>query len=148
SVALAAAAQRLGVRFMTTSRVDRILTDGARARGVATAEGEVEGDAVVVAAGAGTAALLTPRGLRSSMYPLKGYSVTLPAPDGNAHEVSITDEERKVVIGRLGGRLRAAGQAEVGGYDLTLERRRAEAVLSALESLFPQVGPEREAAEF
>ncbi|ABS62509.1 FAD dependent oxidoreductase [Parvibaculum lavamentivorans DS-1] len=148
SVALAAAAQRLGVRFMKTSRADSILTDGGWARGVTTAEGEVEGDAVVVAAGAGSAALLKPLGLRSYIYPLKGYSVTLPAPAGNAPEVSITDEERKIVISRLGNRLRAAGQAEVGGYDLTLERPRAEAVLSALVSLFPQAGPEREAAEF
>lgn len=148
SVALAEGAKRLGVRIVTTSTVTGIATEGARARGVTTAEGTIEADAVVVAAGTGSAALLKPLGIRSYIYPLKGYSVTLPAPGANAPEVSITDEERKIVISRLGDRLRAAGQAEVGGYDLTLEKPRAEAVLRAIEALFPQVGPRMDEALF
>ncbi|MEQ8267617.1 MAG: D-amino acid dehydrogenase [Parvibaculum sp.] len=148
SAGLAAGAARLGVRFLTDRPVESIVTAGGRVSGVLTAEGPIEADAVVVAAGAGTAALLKPLGIRPWIYPLKGYSVTLPAPEGNAPEVSITDEERKIVISRLGNRLRAAGQAEVGGYDLTLEPARAASVLNALEALFPQVGPERGAAEF
>ncbi|MEP2830208.1 D-amino acid dehydrogenase [Parvibaculum sp.] len=148
SLALAEGAKRRGVRFLANADVRRLVPDGARIRGVETAEGIMEADAVVLAAGAGSQALLRPLGLRSYIYPVKGYSVTLPAPEGNAPEVSITDEARKIVVSHLGGRLRAAGQAEVGGYDLTLEPGRAKSVMDSLESLFPQTGPSREAAEY
>lgn len=148
SRAIADGAARLGVTFMKNTSVTRILTDGAKVRGVETAQGTLEADAVVIAAGTQTRALLAPFAIRSWIYPLKGYSVTLPAPEGNAPEVSITDEARKIVISRLGDRIRAAGQAEVGGYDLTLEEGRARSVLDALEGVLPQVGPSREQAEF
>ncbi len=151
SARLADGAKRLGVRVLPESEVTHLIVEGGVARGVMTAQGPLEADAVVLAAGTGTPALLKPLGLRSWIYPLKGYSVTLPAPQGNgelAPEVSLTDEERKIVVSRLGGRIRAAGQAEVGGYGLTLERGRANAVLRALESLLPQLTPERDGAEF
>lgn len=145
---IAEGAARLGVTIMSDTSVTRILADGGKLRGVETSQGAMEADAVVIAAGTETRALLAPFGIRSYIYPLKGYSVTLPAPEGNAPEVSITDEERKIVISRLGGRIRAAGQAEVGGYDLTLEEGRARSVLDALEGVLPQVGPGRDGAEF
>ena len=148
SKALAAAAAARGVTVLTGAAVAEIIVRGGRTCGVATAQGPVEADAVVVAAGAGTAALLKPLGLRSWIYPVKGYSVTVPAPEGNAPEVSITDEARKIVISRLGDRLRAAGQAEVAGYDLTLEPARANAVLDGLLGLLPQAAPRAGAAEF
>lgn len=148
SAGLAEGAKRLGVRFVADAAVGRIMVEGKRATGATTEGGTIEADAVVVAAGTGSAALLKPLGIRSHIYPLKGYSVTLPAPEGTAPEVSITDEARKIVISRLGNRIRAAGQAEVGGYDLTLEPARAAAVLTALEGVFPQVGPDREKAEY
>ncbi|MFN4353059.1 D-amino acid dehydrogenase [Parvibaculum sp.] len=145
---IADGAARLGVKFLSNTSVTRILTDGSKVRGVKTTQDAVAADAVVIAAGTETRALLGPFGIRSYIYPLKGYSVTLPAPEGNAPEVSITDEERKIVISRLGDRIRAAGQAEVGGYDLTLEPARARSVLDALEGVLPQVGPRREEAGF
>lgn len=148
SLALAEGAKRRGAAFLANADVRRLVTDGARIRGVETSEGLMEADAVVLAAGAGSQALLRPLGLRSYIYPVKGYSVTLPAPEGNAPEVSITDEARKIVVSHLGGRLRAAGQAEVGGYDLTLEQGRAKSVMDSLESLFPQTGSSRGAAEY
>lgn len=142
------AAKRRGVTFETDTVVEGIIARAGRAYGVVTSRGVLDADAVVVAAGAGTAALLKPLGIRTWIYPVKGYSVTLPAPEGNAPEVSITDEARKIVISRLGNRLRAAGQAEVGGYDLTLETGRARSVLNALTSLLPQAGAGAETAEF
>lgn len=148
SVKIAEGAERLGARFMRNADVRRLVAEGASVRGVETSQGIIEADAVVLAAGTGTQALLRPFGYRSYIYPVKGYSVTLPAPEGNAPEVSITDEARKIVISRLGDRLRAAGQAEVGGYDMTLEPGRAKSVMDALESLFPQTGPARGEAEY
>jgi D-amino-acid dehydrogenase len=145
---IADGAARLGVTIMNGTNATRILTDSGAVRGVETSQGVIDADAVVIAAGTETRALLAPFGIRSWIYPLKGYSVTLPAPEGNAPEVSITDEARKIVISRLGDRIRAAGQAEVGGYDLTLEGARARSVLDALEGVLPQTGPQRGAAEF
>lgn len=148
SAALAAGAKRRGVTFMTGTAATRILAEDGRVRGVETAAGKIDADAVVIAAGTETRTLLKPFGVRSYIYPLKGYSVTLPAPEGNAPEVSITDEARKIVVSRLGNRIRAAGQAEVGGYDLTLEPGRARSVLNALEGVLPQMGPVRAQAEY
>src|SRR5690606_5120282 len=146
SKALADGAKRRGAAFMTGTAARKIRTEGARVRGVETVAGILDADAVVIAAGTETRALLKPFGVRSYIYPLKGYSVTLPAPDGNAPEVSITDEARKIVVSRLGNRIRAAGQAEVGGYELTLEPGRARSVLNALEGVLPQMAPMREEA--
>lgn len=148
SKALADGAKRRGAAFMTGTAARKIRTEGGRVRGVETVAGILDADAVVIAAGTETRALLKPFGVRSYIYPLKGYSVTLPAPEGNAPEVSITDEARKIVVSRLGNRIRAAGQAEVGGYDLTLEPGRARSVLNALEGVLPQMGPMKEEAEF
>lgn len=148
STQLAEAAARRGVTFLTGTTAEKIIARAGRVCGVVTPQGILDADAVVVAAGAGTAALLKPLGIRTWIYPVKGYSVTLLAPEGNAPEVSITDEARKIVISRLGNRLRAAGQAEVGGYDLTLEPGRARSVLNALLSVLPQAEPGADAAEF
>lgn len=145
---LAEGAERLGVAFLHGTGVTRILAEGGKAIGVETVQGVIEADAVIIAAGTETRALLAPFGIRSWIYPLKGYSVTLPAPEGNAPEVSITDEARKIVISRLGHRLRAAGQAEVGGYDQMLDPARARSVMDALEGVLPQTAPHRAEAEF
>lgn len=147
---LAAAAERLGVRFRTASEVKAIEVHDGKATGVRLADELVAADAVVVAAGPMTARLLRPLGLRLPIYPVKGYSVTLPLEEAElaAPNVSITDEARKVVVSRLGNRLRAAGQAEIGGYDLTLEMPRARAVFHALTGLMPQMGALEPRAEY
>ena len=147
---LAAAAERLGVRLRTASEVEAIEIHDGRATGVRLADELVAADAVVVAAGPMTARLLKPLGVRLPIYPVKGYSVTLPLEGGDlqAPNVSITDEARKVVVSRLGNRLRAAGQAEIGGYDLTLEMPRARSVFNALTGLMPQMGSLEGRAEY
>ncbi|MFA7637904.1 MAG: D-amino acid dehydrogenase [Parvibaculum sp.] len=145
---IAEGAERLGVTYMRNTRVRRIISERGHARGVETDAGTIEADAVVVAAGVETRRLLSPFRVRTYVYPLKGYSVTVPAPDGNAPEVSVTDEMRKVVVSRLGNRIRSAGQVEVGGYDLTMEPARARSVLKAMEGVYPQMTPLRDQAEF
>ncbi|MGX1196952.1 D-amino acid dehydrogenase [Parvibaculum sp. MBR-TMA-1.3b-4.2] len=147
---LAAAAERLGVRFRASEEVEAIEVHDGKTTGVRLADELVAADAVVVAAGPMTARLLRPLGLRLPIYPVKGYSVTLPLEDAEAAapNVSITDESRKVVVSRLGNRLRAAGQAEIGGYDLTLEMPRARSVFQALTGLMPQMGALEPRAEY
>jgi D-amino-acid dehydrogenase len=72
----------------------------------------------------------------------------LPVKGVIAPHVSLTDEARKVVVSRLGDRLRIAGTAEVSGYDSSLEMRRAQSVLNAALQLFPQMKPVESQAEF
>jgi D-amino-acid dehydrogenase len=80
-------------------------------------------------------------GIRLPIYPAKGYSVTMPVKDASmAHQVSLTDDEYKLVFSRLGDRLRIAGTAELNGYDRDLNRVRCEAIVHRVEELFPGAG--------
>ncbi len=147
--ALAALAARRGVAFRYGTRVDGLEAGGGRVTGVRVAadgRGEVLGaDAYVVCLGSYSPRLLAPLGERLPIYPVKGYSVTVPAGEG-APTVSLTDEAKKLVFSRLGSRLRVAGMAELSGYDLSLDPRRCALILDRVFELFPRAG-DRGAAE-
>ena len=105
----------------------------------------VKADAYVLAMGAFSPLLAAPLGVRLPIYPAKGYSVTMPVKDASmAHQVSLTDDEFKLVFSRLtgeqGDRLRIAGTAELNGYDRDLNRVRCEAIVRRVEQLFPGAG--------
>ena len=101
----------------------------------------LRGDAYVVAMGSLSPLLVKPLGIRLPIYPAKGYSVTMPVADASkAHQVSLTDDEYKLVFSRLGDRLRIAGTAELNGYDRDLNRVRCEAIVRRVEELFPGAG--------
>jgi D-amino-acid dehydrogenase len=138
---LAAALERRGVRFEFNRRLRALRASGTTIVAALTDDGACEADAYVLALGCDSAAIVRPLGLRLPIYPVKGYSVTLPVEGASGvPEISIGDEARKIVIARLGARLRAAGTAELAGYDLTLNPVRARAVLSGLLDLFPRAG--------
>ncbi len=102
----------------------------------------IEGDAFVVALGSYGPQLVRPLGERLPIYPVKGYSITMPlAPDAQAPQVSLTDESRRIVCSRLGQRLRVAGTAELNGHDLSINRTRCEAILRRTCELFPSLQP-------
>jgi D-amino-acid dehydrogenase len=137
---LARLAQERGVRFRFGSRVQAIRTAGAEVLDVTLESETLTADAYVVAMGSYSPLLLNPIGLRIPVYPLKGYSVTLrlgPEHEAVAPTVSLTDEGRKIVISRLGSRLRAAGTAELAGYDTTVNSVRCAAIARRLAELFP-----------
>ncbi len=141
--ALAAAAEEMGVTFLYGQTVAKLERQGGRITHVRTNLRRLEADVVVLAAGVMSPHLLD--GITLPVYPVKGYSVTLDVPDdGTAPKVSVTDEVRRIVVSRLGTRLRAAGQAEVAGYDKTVERDRAQSVLDAVRALFPALGEDLE----
>lgn len=117
--------------------VERLVAEGNRIRGVATAEGVIEGDAVVLAAGMGARRLAAGIGLRLPVYPLKGYSLTLPVTNAaSVPQVSVTDADRKVVYARLGETLRVAGIADMVGEDLTLEPARLRQLTDEARAAF------------
>lgn len=105
-------------------------------------------DAYVLAMGSLSPLLAQPLGINLPIYPAKGYSVTMPVKDeAMAHQVSLTDDEYKLVFSRLGNRLRIAGTAELNGYDRDLNRVRCEAIVQRVEQLFPGAG-DTEQAQF
>ena len=96
-------------------------------------------DAYVLAMGSLSPLLAAPLGIRLPIYPAKGYSVTMPVKDASmAHQVSLTDDEYKLVFSRLGDRLRIAGTAELNGYDRDLNRVRCEAIVRRTEAALPR----------
>jgi D-amino-acid dehydrogenase len=95
-------------------------------------------DACVVSLGSHSTLLLRRAGISIPVYPVKGYSVTIPIDDpAAAPTASITDEAHKIVISRLGDRLRAAGTAEMAGYDTSLNQVRCEAIRNRARAWFP-----------
>ncbi|MBH3341424.1 D-amino acid dehydrogenase [Pseudomonas mendocina] len=128
-------------RLHAGQRVTAIPLENGRVRAVALHDGELEVDHVVVAAGIGSVALLRPLGLRLPIYPLKGYSLTLPLADRAAGpETNVTDYDHKVVYARLGERLRVAAMVDIGGWDATPDPDRLAELRQLAQASFPRAG--------
>lgn len=139
--ALAKHAEALGVRFMFNTGIDRIATDGARVSGVVTSAGLLQADAYVLALGSWSSRLVAPLGISLPVYPVKGYSITVPIKDASgAPESTVMDESYKVAITRLGNRIRVGGTAEISGYSSKLYDARRATLDHSLTDLFPRGG--------
>ena len=142
-----------GVQFLMSHTVTALREAGGRIDHIEATDAEgrfqrVRGDAYVLAMGSLSPLYASPLGIHLPIYPAKGYSVTLPVKDASmAHQVSLTDDEYKLVFSRLGDRLRIAGTAELNGYDRDLNRVRCEAIVKRTEQLFPGAG-DTEQAQF
>lgn len=144
--ALAARCLKAGVRFLHGHRVERLERRGAAISGV-TVLGNPQGrrtlsaDQFVVALGCESRGLLAALGLDLPVYPLKGYSLTLPITDPDSAPVStVMDETYKVAITRFEDRIRVGGMAEVAGFDLSLNPRRRATLERVVRDLFPSGG--------
>ncbi len=139
--ALAKHAEALGVRFMFNTGIDRIVTDGARVSGVVTGAGVLQADAYVLALGSWSSRLVAPLGISLPVYPVKGYSITVPIKDASgAPESTVMDESYKVAITRLGNRIRVGGTAEISGFSTKLYDARRATLDHSLTDLFPRGG--------
>ena len=142
SNAIAALASRHGVQWRWGATVESLRNDAGRVTGAVLAGGEVlRADACLVALGSYTPRLLAPLGLALPVYPVKGYSITVPISDAaGAPESTVMDETHKVAITRLGDRIRVGGTAELAGYDLTLHEPRRRTLEHVVTDLFPAGG--------
>ncbi len=133
-------AQKYNVQFRYNAPVKRLHKQDGRISHVQLESGEyLSGyDAYVMAMGAPSAVYLRQVGLYVPIYPMKGYSITVPANE-HAPVVSITDTASKQVYSRLGDRLRVAGTAEFAGYNTDIRRVRIDPLIRGLRELFPQV---------
>ena len=143
---LADRAAAAGVDFQFDTTVTRLITIGTGASTeiagveIIDAHGRhkvLQADSVVVAMGSFSQPLLKPLGVNLMLYPGKGYSATYPVinPDA-APAVSLTDDGYKLVVSRLGDRLRVAGTCELNGYTRDLNTARCEAITRRARELF------------
>ncbi len=138
---LAQMAQSLGVQFRWGVNIQALERQGHRITGVRTSAGVMQADRYVVALGSYSPLLLKPVGIDIPVYPVKGYSITLPIDDAaHAPESTIMDETHKVAVTRLGDRIRVGGTAELAGYSLTLREGRRETLNHVVTDLFPRAG--------
>ena len=137
-------AQSHGVRFRFDTAIEALEREGDKVKAVRLHGKEsAAADVYVVSLGSYSPRLLRPLGISIPVYPLKGYSITLPlgpADAAAAPTVSLTDEAYKIVISRLGNRLRAAGTAELAGYDTSINAVRCAAIARRIRDLFPGLG--------
>jgi D-amino-acid dehydrogenase len=139
--ALAKCAEGLGVQFRFDTQVTAIETNGGGVTAVRTSDDRIVADRYVVALGSYSARLLRPLGLRLPVYPVKGYSITVPISDADyAPTSTLMDETYKVAITRLGNRIRVGGMAEFSGYNNNLPTRRRATLERSVGSLFPGAG--------
>jgi D-amino-acid dehydrogenase len=131
-----------GVEFRYGSSVARIETAGERVARVLLDSGQkIEADAYVMALGSFSPLLLRPIGISIPVYPLKGYSITIALAEGDvAPHISLSDGAYKLVMSRLGDRLRVAGTAELSGYDTSINEVRCRAIVRRTFELFPRAG--------
>ena len=138
---LAERAAGLGVEFRYDTAIEALEGDADGIAGVRTATGVLEADRYVVALGSYSTALLKPLGLRLPVYPVKGYSITVPITDASAApESTIMDETHKVAVTRLGDRIRVGGTAELAGYSTALRDARRGTLEHVVTDLFPRGG--------
>jgi D-amino-acid dehydrogenase len=144
---LAAIAQGLGVAFRYGTTVGALRVEEGAITGVETGAGLLTADRYVLALGSYSPLLLRPHGIYLPVYPVKGYSITVPITDPDASPVStVMDETYKVAITRLGERIRVGGTAELAGYSGTLRAPRRATLEKSLADLFPRGGDVAEAS--
>ena len=146
TAALAEVLSRRGVVFKFDTNVQRLHFEGDRVTGVVTNQGTLDADAYVVALGSEAVRVLRPLGIDLPIYPVKGYSITIDIDESTpAPRSSVMDEHSKVMMTRLGTRLRAAGLAEIAGYDRSIRPSGPATVLHSLREFFPRVAGGRHA---
>jgi len=139
--ALAKEAAKLGVQFRFNTGIERLETDGNKITGVVTSAGLLQADAYVAALGSWSPRMLKPIGIPVPVYPVKGYSITVPFIDPDGAPVStVMDESYKVAITRLGNRIRVGGTAEISGYSASLDAARRATLDHSLTDMFPRGG--------
>ena len=133
--------EALGVQFRFGVTVEGLDSEGGRIAGVRTSDGEVRGDVFVLALGFMSPFVSRTAGLKLPIYPVKGYSVTIPRGSSNlSPQMGVCDEDRLVVTCPMGERIRVAATAEFSGYDKSHRPDDFRGMLKSVRELFPSAG--------
>lgn len=135
--ALAKLASELGVEFLFNQHIEKIVTDSNSITSIVINGQQLSADQYVLACGSYSRQLAKPLGLDLPVYPVKGYSLTIPIKDTKRAPVStVLDETYKVAITRFDERIRVGGMAELSGFDLSLKQARRKTLEMVVGSLF------------
>ena len=138
---LAKLAAGLGVKFRFGVNVTRLNGNQHGISAVETEQGPVIADRYLLAMGSYSTAMLKPLGVTIPVYPVKGFSITVPVTDAAlSPESTIMDETHKVAVTRLGDRIRVGGTAQLSGFDLQLDEGRRRTLEFVVSDLFPRGG--------
>lgn len=138
---IAKLAQGMGTQFKFNTAIERLVVEGGKLQGVQTSQGLVQADVTLLALGSYSTAMLQAVGVRIPVYPVKGFSITVPISNAaKAPESTIMDETHKVAVTRLGDRIRVGGTAQLSGFDLRLDAGRRKTLEFVVTDLFPQGG--------
>ena len=138
---LAKMAEALGVKFHFGVNIKGIERSGNEISGVSTDRGLLTADRYILALGSYSPLLAKPLGIDLPIYPVKGFSITVPISQPEfAPESTIMDETHKVAVTRLGDRIRVGGTAQLSGYDLRLDTSRRKTLEFVVSDLFPRGG--------
>lgn len=137
---LAHVAEKLGVQVRRSTEVIGVRMAGSRIVAVETTRGDLEADAIVLAAGSWSADLVRPLGLRLPVQPAKGYSVTYRRPPAGPW-IPLLLGEAKMAVTPMGDTLRFAGTLELAGLDLSINRRRVDALVRSARHYLAGVDP-------
>lgn len=121
--------------------VQSLRREGRKIVAVETANGDIPVDAVVLAAGVASRSLIKPLGRDLPLYPLKGYSLSVPMEPGDdtAPEISVTDYERRIVYARIGRVLRIAAMVDIGSPNADIDPARIALLKRQVREAFPQL---------
>ncbi|MBB3188848.1 D-amino acid dehydrogenase [Halomonas cerina] len=133
--------ERLGVTFRFNVEIQRLKRSAGKVESVLTSEGELTADAYVVCLGSYSSFLVKDLDIRLPIYPVKGYSLTVPVvDDGGAPQSTVMDETYKVAISRFDDRIRVGGTAELASYNLALREKRRATISMVVRDVFPEGG--------
>jgi D-amino-acid dehydrogenase len=136
--ALADVAKEMGVTFKFDQNVERLLTQGNEISGVVVNGEVLTADRYVLAFGSYSRDFLKPLDLDLPVYPVKGYSLTVPIVDSNfAPQSTVLDETYKIAITRFDQRIRVGGMAELSGFNRELNTDRRGTLEMVTRELFP-----------
>jgi len=131
------ARERHGVQFRFNTTVTGLDVEGDRVKAVLTDQGPVACDAVVVSLGPESSLLARRIGIDVPVYPVKGYTATIPVDDDKGPTMGGVDEDRLIAYSRLGNRLRIASTAEFAGYDRSHKPADFTTMFKTAHDLFP-----------
>ena len=128
----------MGVKFEFNTQIEDIQIEKERISSIKTNRGEFDSDSYVVALGSYSSKILSKIGINIPLYPVKGYSITLPVLNNeDAPQSTIIDDTFKIGITRLGNNIRVAGTAHITGYNLELREKSLSLLKYGLNRLFP-----------
>lgn len=138
TTALAKECEKLGVNFMMNTRIEKLNESNGKITSVSTDAGIIMADSFLCALGSYSPHVLKTVGIDVPIYPIKGYSLTLPIEDeSRAPQSTIMDETYKVAVTRFDDRIRVGGTAEIASYNLECPKKRRASVDFVIQDMFP-----------